>query len=108
MLVAGLSPWPLVCIAAFAVCGLGIANMVPIAFSAAGNQEGMPSGAGMSVVTTMGYSGILIAPSWIGFVGDHVGFAPVFIALSALLVVVFTMSNLAKRADFAADKPYPG
>ncbi|WP_019172376.1 MFS transporter [Pseudaminobacter salicylatoxidans] len=101
MLVAGFAPTPWVAIAAFAFCGLGIANMVPIAFSAAGNQPGMSAGAGMSVVTTMGYSGILVAPSAIGFIGQHVGFSPVFISVSALLIVVFLMSGLARHADFA-------
>ncbi len=101
MLVAGFAPMPWVAIAAFAFCGLGIANMVPIAFSAAGNQPGMSAGAGMSVVTTMGYSGILVAPSAIGFVGQHVGFGTVFVSVSALLIVVFLMSGLARHADFA-------
>jgi fucose permease len=104
MLVAGLSPSPWVAIAAFAFCGVGIANMVPIAFSAAGNQPGVSSGAGMSVVTTMGYSGLLVAPSAIGFVGEQTGFSPVFIALSGLLVVVFLMAGLVRRADFDATK----
>ncbi|MGO4834460.1 MFS transporter, partial [Rhizobiaceae sp. 2RAB30] len=80
MLVAALSPWPALAIAAFAVCGLGIANVVPIIFSAGGNQPGMASSVGMSVVTTMGYSGILLAPSAIGFAAEHAGgFSPVFI-----------------------------
>lgn len=105
MLVAGLAPTASVAIAAFAFCGLGIANMVPIAFSAAGNQKGLSSGAGMSVVTTMGYSGILLAPSAIGFVGGSTGFSAVFIALSALLVIVSLMAGLAHTADFDADRP---
>ena len=102
MLIAGLSPSAPLAIVAFAFTGLGIANMVPIAFSAAGNQPGMSSAAGMSVVTTMGYSGILLAPSAIGFVAEHAGFAPVFVVLAMLLVVVCLMSGLARSADFVA------
>lgn len=56
----------------------------------------------MSVVTTMGYSGILVAPSAIGFIGEHTGFGPVFIALSGLLVVVCLMAGLTRTADFRA------
>ncbi|MDG4894900.1 MFS transporter [Mesorhizobium sp. WSM4976] len=103
MLVAGLSPSPYLAIAAFALCGFGIANMVPIIFSAGGNQEGMSSGTSMSVVTTMGYSGILVAPSAIGFVAEHSSFGPIFVALSGLLVIVLLMAGLAYRAEFAPE-----
>lgn len=99
LLVAGLAPTPWLAIAAFALAGFGIANMVPIAFSAAGNQANMSSGAGLSTVTLMGYSGILVAPSAIGFVGERTGFSPVFLAVSGLLVVVFLMAGLARNAD---------
>lgn len=105
MLAAGLAADPRIVIVAFAFAGLGIANMVPIAFSAAGNQPGMASGTGMSVATTMGYSGILLAPSAIGFIGERTGFAPIFVALAGLLVVVCLMAGLARSADFAAVQP---
>lgn len=102
MLFAGLAPHPWLAILAFAFSGLGIANMVPIAFSAAGNQRGMASGIGLSVVTTIGYCGILVAPSAIGFVAEHTRFGPVYVALSGLLVVVFLMAGSSHRADFEA------
>lgn len=105
MLAAGLSPWPWLAIGAFGLAGLGIANMVPIAFSAAGNHPGLSSGTGMSIVTTMGYSGILVAPSAIGFVAQMIGLAPVFVALSALIVVVFLGAGLVRHADFATGQP---
>lgn len=102
---AGFAPDPLVAILAMAVAGLGIANMVPIAFSAAGNQPGLGPGAGIGIVTTMGYSGILVAPSLIGFVGERFGFAPIFVVLAVLLCVVALSAGLARSADFSAAQP---
>lgn len=105
MLAAGLAPNDWAAIAAFAFCGFGTANMVPIAFSAAGNHPGDFSGAGLSTVTAMGYSGSLAAPSLIGFVGEHTGFGPVFVTLAVLLVVVALMAGLARAADMPAVQP---
>ena len=99
MLCAGLAPSSALAIAGFALCGLGIANMVPIAFSAAGNIPGLAPGVGMSVATTMGYSGLLVAPSLIGFTAEHVGFQPVFLFLPILLLTVLLLSRLVKHAD---------
>ena len=103
MLCAAFAPTPALMILAFAICGLGVANAVPIAFSAAGNQAGISTGAGMSVVTTMGYAGILLAPSSIGFVAEHFGFRPVFTVMAALLSTVFAMSGLVRAADARED-----
>jgi len=47
----------------------------------------------------MGYSGILVAPSAIGFVGGSIGFAPVYVAVAGLLIVVFLMANRVASAD---------
>lgn len=104
LLVAGLASEPWMAIAAYTLAGFGIANIVPIIFSAAGNHPGMASGTGMSVVTTMGYSGILVAPSAIGFIGERTGFAPIFLVLAGLLVLVSMMAGLARAADFAEDR----
>ena len=88
--------------AGFALAGLGIANMVPIAFSAAGNLPGLAPGIGISVVSFMGYSGLLFAPSLIGFIAQHTGLGPIFAALPLLYIVVLALSGLARHADPAA------
>lgn len=99
MLGAGIAPEAWMVIAAFSFAGLGIANTVPIAFSAGGNHPGLPPGAGMSVVTTIGYSGILVAPSALGFVGEHVGFAPIYVGVAVVLLLVAALAGYAKAAD---------
>jgi len=96
---AGLAAGPVTAISGFAICGLGLANMVPICFSAAGNLPGLKQGVAISVVTFMGYSGILVAPSLIGFVAEVTGFAAVFLTLPLLVVVVLALSHLVRHAD---------
>jgi fucose permease len=83
----------------FAIAGIGVANLVPIAFSAAGNLPGYAPGVAISVATFMGYSGILFMPSLIGFVAEHTGFALIFMVLSAGFIGVFFAAGIARHAD---------
>lgn len=99
MIVAGTAPNAYVAIAGFALCGVGISNMVPIAFSAAGNLPGYAQGVALSVATVMGYSGSLFAPSVIGFIAEHTGFAIIFALLPVLFIVVLLLSHHAVHAD---------
>lgn len=103
MSLGAMAPTAELAIAGFAFAGIGISNMVPIAFSAAGNLPGVPPGIGLSIVTVTGYSGILLAPSFIGFAAEHVGFSPVILVVTALVVIPLLFSYLGKYADFSAD-----
>ena len=91
MLVAGLAPSGPLAIAAFAFCGLGTANLVPIAFSAGGAHPS--GGAALSTVTFMGYAGILAAPSLIGVAAEHSSFSTVFVVLAFVLFGVALLGN---------------
>lgn len=103
MALGAIAPTAELAIAGFAFAGLGIANLVPIAFSAAGNLPGIPPGIGLSIVTVTGYSGILLAPSLIGFAAEHIGFPPVILGVTVLLLIPLLFSPLGKHADFSAD-----
>lgn len=100
LVLAGLSQAPGPAIAGFALAGIGIANMVPIAFSAAGNVPGLAAGIGLSVVTMMGYSGILLAPGSIGFLAERISLGSIYLGLAVLLVIPLALSHLARTADF--------
>jgi fucose permease len=102
MLAGGLAQTPMLAIAAFTFTGIGIANMVPIIFSAAGNQPGLSPGAGISLVTLMGYSGILLAPSLIGFVAEHSGYRIIYVTLAFVLVFVALNAHRVASADRSA------
>lgn len=95
----GLSPTAPLAILGFAVAGLGVANMVPILFSAAGNRPGLPAGVGISTVTMVGYTGILVAPASIGFVAEHIGYRATYLTLAIVLGVVGIMAARVAAAD---------
>ncbi|NBB48404.1 MFS transporter [Rhizobium sp. CRIBSB] len=99
LVIAGQADSVTVALVGFAITGIGISNMVPIAFSAGGNIPGLAPGVGLSVVTTMGYSGILFAPSLVGLVAEYTSLSTVYTAIPSLLIVVLALSKLARHAD---------
>lgn len=103
MSIGALATTPALAITGFAIAGIGIANMIPIAFSAAGNIPGVAPGIGLSIVTVMGYSGILLAPGIIGLIGERTGFSPVFLGVAAFLLVTLALSGLARYGDFKSE-----
>ena len=99
LLIAAFAPTDLVALAGFGLAGLGVANLAPVMYSAAGNHPGLPSGVAISAVTTVGYSGILLAPAAIGFIAEHIGFRITYGVLAGLLLLVTAQAQRAKAAD---------
>lgn len=89
-------PESFVAITGFFLVGLGLSTIVPIAYSIAGNAKGIPSGVGLAMVTTVGYSGFLFGPPIIGFIADiySLRFALVVIAI---LFVIMTVLGFIRR-----------
>ncbi len=99
LMMAATAPVGWVAITGFALTGLGVANMIPILFSAAGNHSGIASAQAISTVTMVGYSGILVAPAPIGYVAEHLGFRLTYFVLALLLMLVALMARRAAAAD---------
>ncbi|MEV6765576.1 MFS transporter [Streptomyces sp. NPDC051105] len=67
MLLGSLAPWIWATLLGFAVTGLGLANLFPVAVERAGALAG-PSG--VATASTLGYGGMLLGPPAIGFIAD--------------------------------------
>ena len=104
LLLSGLATSPVLVIAGFSITGLGLSNIVPIAFSAAGNLPGLAPGIGLSLTTTIGYSGVLVAPALLGYIAEYTGFALLFSSLAAFLLAVFLLASNTSYADFDQKK----
>ncbi|MFB7269297.1 MFS transporter [Streptomyces sp. NPDC056244] len=67
MLLGALAPTVWLALAGFAVAGLGLANIFPVAVGRAGALAGP---GGVAAASTLGYGGMLLGPPAIGFLAD--------------------------------------
>jgi len=79
----------------FFLIGLGSANIVPIMFGSAGKLPETSASSALTVVITLGYSGMLLGPTFIGFVAELVSlsFSLGFVAL-LLVAVAFSARKI--------------
>ncbi|TXS44729.1 MFS transporter [Streptomyces sp. t39] len=92
MLVGALAPTVWAALAGFAVAGLGLANIFPVAVGRAGALAGP---AGVAAASTLGYGGMLLGPPAIGFLAD-------WFSLPAALTTVALLAGGAAAIAYAA------
>ncbi|AEN08429.1 MFS transporter [Streptomyces sp. DvalAA-21] len=93
MLFGALAPTVWLALAGFALAGLGLANIFPVAVGRAGALTG-PSG--VAAASTLGYGGMLVGPPVIGFLADWLSL-PVALTTVTLLAAVAAVLGYAAR-----------
>jgi len=83
----------------FALCGLGIANGVPLLFSAAGRLE--PPNPSLAAAFTLGYTGFIVGPPLIGLLSDTVGLPK---TLALLVLAAIAVATLGGRVSPGAER----
>ncbi|RAR65875.1 fucose permease [Paraburkholderia unamae] len=78
----------------FIYVGIGLANVVPVIFSAAGRTTNPPV-TGVSMAATAGYAGFLVGPPLIGFGAGVVGLP---LALGVLVIATLAVGFAGSRA----------
>jgi Major Facilitator Superfamily len=91
---------PVVAVVGFTLVGVGVANAVPLLFSAAGHVP--PAGPSLAAVFTLGYTGFIFGPPLIGILADGTSLP---LALATLCVAAAAVTLLGGRA---AHRPVPG
>ena len=93
ILIIVLSNITIIALSGFMFIGLGVANLVPIFFSAAGRQTVMPPAIAIASVTTTGYAGILFGPVIIGYFAEITSLSIGFSILIPLVVLIVIFSR---------------
>ena len=84
-----LAPGPPVAVAGFAVVGLGVAGIVPVAWSVASRKQPDAPGQAVAAVAACGYLGFLVEPALVGAVaaraGLHWALVPAVVVTAAIV-----------------------
>ncbi|MFF7972541.1 MFS transporter [Streptomyces sp. NPDC007905] len=94
MLLGSLAPSVWAALIGFAVTGLGLANLFPVAVERAGALAG-PSG--VAVASTLGYGGMLLGPPTIGFMAAWFSLSTALVSVAALAAVAALIGVMTRR-----------
>jgi hypothetical protein len=97
MVIAIASPWLALSAAAFALVGVGAANLVPVVFSAAARTPGVAPSIGVAAVTTLGYTGFLVFPPILGFIANDWGLSTALAVVAVMALTIAAMAGAVRR-----------
>ncbi|MEU1348591.1 MFS transporter [Streptomyces sp. NPDC005775] len=97
MLLGSLAPTTWLALLGFAVTGLGLANIFPVAVGRAGELAGP---GGVAAASTLGYGGMLLGPPAIGFLTDWFSLP---VALTTVALLAMAAAGLGYGARNAAN-----
>jgi MFS family permease len=88
----------LIAVAGFGLVGAGLANCIPLIFSAAARQSGVSFGRAIASVASAGYFGLFAGPPIIGSVAQLIGLegALLLVAVAMILTLLLTRIGLGR------------
>ena len=92
-----------VAVVAFVLVGIGVANAVPLLFSAAGRVP--PAGPSLAAVFTIGYLGFILGPPVIGVLADAITLTWALAVVCGALVLVAALGGRAVGDSRSAAEP---
>lgn len=90
-----LVPHPAVALIGFGLVGVGLANVVPVLFSAAARVHGVSPAHGIAALSGLGYLGMMVGPPIIGVVAEA---SSLTAALFMVVAFAVMLTIFAKRA----------
>ncbi|MFF9497479.1 MFS transporter [Streptomyces flaveolus] len=95
MLLGSLAPSVWAALFGFAITGLGLANLFPVAVERAGALGGP---GGVATASTLGYGGMLLGPPAIGFMADWFSLPAALTSVAVLAAVAVLITIVTRRA----------
>jgi fucose permease len=105
--IALIAPGLVVSVLGFTLFGLGLANMIPVLFGAAGRTRGMTPGLGIAAVATTGYAGLLAGPPLIGMTADLVGLRLALVTILCGVLAIAAFAGIVSKNTATPERGKP-
>ncbi|MCH6167286.1 MFS transporter [Pseudonocardia alaniniphila] len=92
-------PVPTFGILGFVVIGLGVAAIVPLAWSSAARRQPENPGQAIAAVATCGYIGFLIGPVLVGPLAETIGYRSALACVGLLIITVYFLAPTVRITD---------
>jgi hypothetical protein len=88
---------PALTVGGFGLIGLGLANVVPTLFSAAGRSRSLAPRVSIAAVASTGYAGLLAGPPLIGFVAQALTLTRALIVVVVCCALIALLAPMVRR-----------
>ena len=78
----------------FGLAGLGVSNLVPIAYSQAGKSASIETPVAIAIISLFSFGSFMLAPPIEGLIADLFGLPSIFLAMFFLFLLVLTLTLL--------------
>jgi MFS family permease len=99
-----LFPYLIPCTIAFMGVGFGVSNVIPIIFNIAGNNQKVPTGIALTIVSSISFIGFLIGPPLIGFIAELTSLKYSFAIIGIFGILITIMVSRLKIFTRAKDE----
>jgi MFS family permease len=86
-----------ICFIAMIIAGMGCSIIVPLVFFEAGRVSRVPPSVALSMISTFGYSGLLVGPPLMGFISDSYRLTTSFMVLIGFYCLAIIASRFLDR-----------
>ena len=78
----------------FGLAGLGVSNLVPIAYSQAGKSASIETPVAIAIISLFSFGSFMLAPPIEGLIADLFGLPSIFLAMFFLFLLVLALTLL--------------
>ena len=81
----------------FSLMGLGISNIIPVAYSISSNIDNIDRAVSISIISISAYGSFMVAPALMGLIANSFGVSYVFVPMIFIFIIFLLVLFLSRK-----------